>query len=140
MIDPKLAFSTIKAKHDLAATARMAHWNVRGTDYYEAHTLFERIYEDAAANTDELVEILRALGYTPSFEEFSGPGGTLPSFSRAPLIDLLIERTTDYYTKLGSLRDSLKDDASAVGLVNLLEDLAQVATVILYLLSASKGL
>jgi hypothetical protein len=140
MIDPKLAFNTVKAKHDLEATARMAHWNVRGPDYYEAHTLFERIYEDAAANTDELVEILRALGYTPTFEEFSGPGGTLPSFSRAPLIDLLIERTTDYYTKLGSLRDSLKDDASAVGLVNLLEDLAQTATVILYLLSASKGL
>jgi hypothetical protein len=140
MINPQLAFNTLKAKHDLAATAQMAHWNVRGTDYYEAHKLFERIYEDASVSTDELVEVLRALGYSPTFEEFSGPGGALPSYSRGPLVDLLIERATTYYTSLIAFREALKEDTSAVGLVNLLEDLAQTCTIIIYLLSASKGL
>jgi hypothetical protein len=140
MINPISAASVLKAKHNLVITAQMAHWNVRGADYYEAHTLFERIYDDASENTDMLVEVLRALGYTPTFDEFSGPGGSLPAFSRGPLVDLLIERATDYYSKLISFRESLKDNPRAVGLVNLLEDLAQSCTVIIYLLSASKSL
>lgn len=140
MVDPKLAFNTLKAKHNLASAARMAHWNVRGTDYYEAHLLFEKIYEDAAASTDDLVEILRVLGYTPTFEEFSGPGGSLPSYSRGPLVELLVDYAASYYTALITFRESLKDNSRAVGLTNLLEDLAQTCTVILYLLSASKGL
>ena len=138
-MNPALAKSVIRAKNNLAITARMAHWNVRGEDYYEAHLLFERIYSEAKAGTDTLVELLRSLGYDPTFEEFSGPGGSLPSYSRGGLVDLLIDRTTSYYAALSTFRNSVKDDITAIGLVNFLEDLAQTCSTIMYLLSASKG-
>ena len=139
MINPALASAAIKAKHNLAITARLAHWSVRGEDYYESHLMFERIYGDAENGTDSLVEVLRGLGYTPTFAEFAGPGGTLEGFSRAVLVDVLLDRATTYYSALIQLRDSLEGNAMAVGLVNLLEDLAQGCNVIIYLLSASKG-
>lgn len=138
-MDPSFAKSTLKTKNDLVIAARMAHWNVRGKNYYEAHLLFERIYEEAEKGTDSLVEILRSLGYNPTFEEFSGPGGSVPGYSCEELIDFLIDQTTTYYVTLSTFRNSLKDNTTAIGLVNLLEDLAQTCTTIMYLLSASKG-
>lgn len=139
MFSPALASSAIKAKHDLTITAQMSHWNVRGSNFYEFHLLFERIYEEADKSTDVLIEVLRSLGYTPSFAEFSGPGGTLPSFSGPALIDLLLDRTTEYYARLISFRDALEDEPRAVGLVNLLEELAQTCNTIMYLLTSAKG-
>jgi hypothetical protein len=139
MFSPSLASSVLKAKHNLAITARLAHWSVRGSDYYEAHLLFERIYKEAKADTDGLVEVMRGLGYTPTFEEFSGPGGSLPSFNRGPLVDTLLNGAMEYYARLVSFRNALKDEPRAVGLVNLLEDLTQTCNTIIYLLSASKG-
>lgn len=139
MISSPLAAATLKAKNDLAITAKMAHWSVRGSDYYEAHLLFERIYDEASSDMDTLVEVLRGLGYSPTFEEFSGPGGALPSYSMSPLVDLLLNRAMEYYARLVSFRDAVKEEPRAVGLVNLLEDLAQTCNIIIYLLSAAQG-
>ena len=139
MINPAMASAVLKTKHNLAITARLAHWSVRGQDYYESHLLFERIYSEAEEHTDTLVEVMRGLGYTPTFDEFAGPGGKLPAFSRAELTDLLLERAATYYSTLIGFRDSLEGNPMAVGLINLLEDLAQTCNVIIYLLSAAKG-
>lgn len=139
MINLALASAAIKAKHNLAITARLAHWSVRGQDYYESHLMFERIYEDAAGDMDTLVEVLRGLGYTPTFAEFAGPGGQLPGFSRIELVNVLLDRATTYYSALVQFKDSVESNPMAVGLVNLLEDLCQTCNVIIYLLSASKG-
>lgn len=139
MFSPSLASSVLKAKHDLTITAQLAHWGVRGPNFYEFHLLFGRIYEEAEGSTDALVEVLRGLGYTPTFAEFAGPGGALPSFEGRSLVDLLLNRVMEYYARIISFRDALKDEPRAVGLVNLLEDLAQTCNVIIYLLSASKG-
>ena len=139
MLNPALASSVLKAKHNLAITARLAHWSVRGQDYYESHLLFERIYNEAENSTDILVEVMRSLGYTPTFVEFAGPGGELSAFTRVELTDLLLERAATYYSTLISFRDTLENNPMAVGLVNLLEDLCQTCNVIIYLLSASKG-
>ena len=139
MINTTLASRALKAKHDLAITAQLAHWSVRGDNFYEAHLLFERVHDEAEGSTDTLVEVLRGLGYTPTFEEFAGPGGSLPAFGMAPLVDLLTERAMAYYAALVSFHDSLEGEPRAMGLVNLLEDLAQTCTGIIYLLSAAKG-
>jgi DNA-binding ferritin-like protein len=139
MFSPALASSVLKAKHDLTITAQLSHWSVRGPDFYEFHLLFERIYEEADKSTDALVEVLRGLGYTPTFSEFAGPGGTLPSFDGSSLVDLLLTRAMEYYARIISFRSTLQDEPRAVGLVNLLEDLAQTCNTIIYLLSASKG-
>lgn len=139
MINPTMASAAIKAKNDLAITARLAHWSVRGQDYYESHLMFERIYDDASCDMDTLVEVLRGLGYTPTFAEFAGPGGQLPGFSKMELVDVLLDQATTYYSVLVRFRESLEGDNMAIGLINLLEDLCQTSNVIIYLLSASKG-
>jgi hypothetical protein len=138
MLDRALASAVLKTQNDLVIASRMAHWNVRGNNFYEAHLLFGRIYESASANVDTLVEVLRALGYDPTFNEFSGPGGGLPSYGCQDLIKMLIGMVTTYYAALISLRDSAKEESMAVGLVNLLEDLCQESTVLLYLLSSAQ--
>lgn len=139
MFSPSLASSVLKAKHDLTITAQLSHWSVRGPDFYEFHLLFERIYEEADKSTDALVEVLRGLGYTPAFSEFAGPGGTLPSFDGRALVNLMLNRSMEYYARLISFKNALEEETRAVGLVNLLEELAQTCNTIIYLLSASKG-
>lgn len=137
-MNPALASTLLKAQNDLVIAARMSHWNVRGMNFYEAHLLFGRIYETASDKVDSLVEVLRGLGYDPTFEQFRGPGGDLPSYDCQELIRLLIGYATTYYAALISLRNAAKDDDMAAGLVNLLEELAQDCTSMLYLLSSAR--
>jgi len=138
MIDRELAMGLLKAQNDLVIAARLSHWNVRGMNFYEAHLLFERIYGTASEKVDDLVEVLRGLGYNPTFEEFAGPGGELASYGCQDLIRMLIGYATTYYAALITLRDAAEGDAMAAGLVNLLEELAQDCTTIFYLLSSAQ--
>lgn len=138
-MNPILASSVLKAQNDLIIASRLAHWNVRGMNFYEAHLLFERIYETASDKVDSLVEVLRGLGYSPTFEEFKGPGGDLSSYAHQDLVRMLIGYATTYYAALVALRDSAESDSMAVGLVNLLEELAQDCTTLLFLLSSAQA-
>jgi hypothetical protein len=139
MIDPGIARQLLKAQNDLVIAARMAHWNVRGPNFYESHLLFERVYDTASEKVDALVEVLRGLNYSPTFEEFAGPGGELSSYGCMPLIEMLTGYATTYMAELIRARDVVKDEKMATGLVNLIEQLCEDATVILYLLSAAQG-
>jgi len=49
------------------------HWNVRGTEFYSLHLLFEKQYEELAEEIDEIAERIRALGFfvDASFSSFS---------------------------------------------------------------------
>lgn len=66
-------------KHFLADTYTLYlktqnfHWNVKGSDFYSLHKMFEEQYIELAAAVDEIAERLRALGsYTPaSFSQFA---------------------------------------------------------------------
>jgi starvation-inducible DNA-binding protein len=43
------------------------HWNVEGSDFYEFHLIFERIYTEVYESIDDFAEELRALqSYTPA--------------------------------------------------------------------------
>lgn len=139
MIDSKMAYELLKAQNDLVIASRLAHWNVRGSSFYEFHLLFERIYDTTSEKVDVLVEVLRGLGYSPTFEEFAGPSGELSTFAGIALVEMLTGHATTYMATLLKLRDAVKDEAMATGLVNLLEQLCEDATTVLYLLSAAQG-
>lgn len=139
MIDPSMASELLKAQNDLVIASRMAHWNVRGSNFYETHLLFERVYDTVSEKVDTLVEVLRGLGYNPTFEEFGGPGGELPSFACMPLVEMLTGYTTTYIAALIKIQEAVKNERMAIGLVNLIEQLCEDATVVLYLLSAAQG-
>ena len=56
----------------LTTKTRSAHWNVRGTDFFELHTLFETQYQLLNNISDEIAERARMLGgfAIGSLEEF----------------------------------------------------------------------
>lgn len=49
------------------------HWNVEGTDFFELHTFFEKLYTEVWEAVDDVAEHIRALGeYAPgSYQEFA---------------------------------------------------------------------
>ena len=49
------------------------HWNVRGTEFYSLHLLFEKQYQEMAEAVDEIAERIRALGFfvDASFSAFA---------------------------------------------------------------------
>lgn len=49
---------------------RNFHWNVKGTDFFELHEVFEKLYNQVAPNIDRLAERIRIFGATP-FSNFS---------------------------------------------------------------------
>ena len=44
----------------LSLVAKCCHWNVKGSNFYELHLLFDRIYESAYTEIDPLAELMRA--------------------------------------------------------------------------------
>lgn len=139
MLNHDLAFNLLKTQNDLIIAARLAHWNVRGPNFYEAHQMFGRIYDKVSDKTDTLVETLRFAGYDPTFEEFGGPGGELSTFSATALAGALTGYCTSYFASLVQLQEASKDDPMLVGLVNLLEQLCEDASGVMFLLTAAQG-
>ena len=62
---------------DLYNQAKQAHWNVKGTDFFQLHELFDKVAEAVEEGVDELAERAVELGGVAD--------GTLPS---------VVERTT----------------------------------------------
>ena len=44
---------------------RNFHWNVKGKDFFELHELFEKLYNTAKRNIDDVAERIRVFGQTP---------------------------------------------------------------------------
>lgn len=49
---------------DLYAQAKQAHWNVKGTDFFQLHELFDKVAEAVEEGVDELAERAVELGGT----------------------------------------------------------------------------
>jgi hypothetical protein len=132
----------IRYLNDATIVARMAHWNIRGSNSYEGHLLFGRIYADLAEPMDGLIEILRACGFSPDFDIFSGPGISLEFFDYPSLIDI----TTNYVMALQgavgmfySFCEGNSQDPRMVGVSNHLQGIAEIALNDLFLLQAAVG-
>ncbi len=44
---------------------RNFHWNVKGPDFFDIHANFEKQYNEAKVNMDEIAERIRVFGQTP---------------------------------------------------------------------------
>jgi starvation-inducible DNA-binding protein len=58
----QLLNNTLADEAVLATKTRSAHWNVRGVDFFELHTLFEAQYQLLNHFSDEIAERARMLG------------------------------------------------------------------------------
>lgn len=60
----KIAFAST---YSFALKTQNFHWNVTGTDFFEYHTLFEKIYDEVYGSIDNFAENIRKLKtYTPA--------------------------------------------------------------------------
>ncbi|AVH62597.1 DNA starvation/stationary phase protection protein Dps [Nostoc sp. 'Peltigera membranacea cyanobiont' N6] len=53
---------TLAATSDLKTQAKQAHWNVKGTDFYQLHLLFDELAGELEAYIDLVAERITALG------------------------------------------------------------------------------
>ena len=91
-----LSNKIVKYLNDATIVSRLSHWNVRGSNSYECHLMFGRIYDDLSDLMDPLVEQLRACGFNAEFEQFKGPGIELEFYDCKSLVEL----TLDYLMSL----------------------------------------
>lgn len=137
-----LAAKSVKYLNDAAIVARMCHWNVRGLNYYEAHLLFERIYNDLGGVMDDHIEKLRACGFSPDFSQFSGPGISMEFFDAQSLVDLLLDYVMAANSAIGMFFRFSTEHEHDPRLVGLQDHLGGTASTILttqYLLQAYLG-
>lgn len=131
-----------KYLNDATIVARLAHWNCRGKDFYSAHLLFDRVYGDLAEEMDGIVEQLRACGFSPDFDNFSGPGITMDFFDAGSLVELV----TDYVMALSGVIavfynfcEEHSTDPRLVAIGNQMQATSSVVLNDLYLLQAWAG-
>jgi starvation-inducible DNA-binding protein len=132
----------VKALNNATIVSRMAHWNVRGSNFYEAHLLFERIYNDLGEHMDGLIETFRAFGYNADFEQFSGPGITMHNYDCHYLGNLIL----DYLLTLSSALalcfqqcDESAGDPRIIGLSNHIQNISDEILSDMYLLQSYLG-
>ena len=66
---------------DLLSQVKQAHWNVKGSDFWQLHKLFDEVAEQAETWVDELAERITALGgYANGTVRMAAGSSTLPEF------------------------------------------------------------
>lgn len=66
---------------DLMGQVKQAHWNVKGSDFWQLHELFDEVAARAAEWVDELAERITALGgYANGTVRMAAATSTLPEF------------------------------------------------------------
>jgi hypothetical protein len=137
-----LATKSVKYLNDSIIVARMCHWNVRGTNYFEAHLLFERVYKDLKKIMDPHIEQLRACGFNPTFEMFKGPGIEMTEYDSRSLVELTLDYVMAANGAIGMFFRFCAEHDHDPRLVGLADHLGGASSTILvdqYLLQAWLG-
>jgi starvation-inducible DNA-binding protein len=103
---------------DLQASLKQAHWNVKGSNFYALHLLFDEIAEEVEGFVDEVAERISALGGTAF--------GTVQSASEHTLLkpyDLALTNATEHLIALAErLSIAGKDAREKVDITAALQD------------------
>ena len=66
---------------DLMSQAKQAHWNVKGSDFWQLHKLFDEVAARAAEWVDEFAERVTALGgYATGTVRMAAASSSMPEF------------------------------------------------------------
>ncbi|MBE9007322.1 DNA starvation/stationary phase protection protein Dps [Fortiea sp. LEGE XX443] len=72
---------TLAATLDLRTQTKQAHWNVKGTDFYQLHELFDEIAGELEAYVDMVAERITALGgYAFGTARLAASNSILPEY------------------------------------------------------------
>ncbi|MBS1995910.1 MAG: DNA starvation/stationary phase protection protein Dps [Cyanobacteria bacterium SZAS LIN-2] len=72
---------TLAATADLTSMAKQAHWNVKGSRFYQLHILFDETYNEINEYIDMVAERITALsGYAHGTVRMSAKASPLPEY------------------------------------------------------------
>lgn len=126
--------------------AKFAHWNVKGSGFFPAHKLFDKVYEFYAEAADTIGERITALGGTAEALVTDVAASSTIAYSAGPsdlvfghmsaMATMLSQVVNQYRAEAGEL--GLPDEPSEQDLVtqNLLLELTQEGDKLLYFLEA----
>lgn len=137
-----LASKVTKYINDASIVSQLAHWNVRGSDSYQCHLLFGRIYEDISGLQDANVEQLRSCGFSPDFDLFKGPGISMEFFDCRSLVELVLDYTMALSGAIAlfyAFCEKNKQDPRLVAVGNQMQSMSSVVLTDQYLLQAYLG-
>jgi len=106
----KIAFAT---EFSFYLKAHMFHWNVTGSDFFEYHELFGKIYEEVYGKVDDFAEKIRSLG---AFM----PG----SYTRFSVLSVIDDETEIPPLEV-MLSTLLEDNEKTIKLLKIVYDLAE---------------
>lgn len=130
----EIFLQALELQNNLLGASRLAHWNIEGSDFYQLHLLFERIYGVVDEKVDGLAEQARGLGIEIRAKIFN----SVPEIDWATsqeLCENLLELNKDFREGLERLREEA-EDSKMYGVVNVVEDILTDCNVISYLLNS----
>lgn len=134
-----LSNKIVKYLNDATIVSHLAHWNVRGANFYEAHLMFDRVYDDLTGLMDPLVEQLRACGFNPDFDLFKGPGISMEFYDCHSTAELVL----DYLMALSgtisiyyAFCEKNKQDPRLVAVGNQMQSMSSVVLTDIYLIQS----
>lgn len=102
---------------DLSSQVHVAHWNVKGPEFSQLHELFDVMYQELGAATDEIAERITTLGgYAHGTVRDAADSSTLPPYPEtiADGLDHVAALADRYAQFAAHLRESI-DKADQLG-------------------------
>ena len=126
---------------DLMSQVKQAHWNVKGSDFWQLHKLFDELAERASEWVDEFAERVTALGgYATGTVRMAAASSTLPEFpteitESMDYVQALAERLAAF---TNSARDAIEqtDELGDADTADLFTEVSRCADKYLYFLEA----
>ena len=126
---------------DLASQIKQAHWNVKGTDFYQLHILFDELAEEIREFVDKVAERATSLGgYARGTARMAAENSTLPEYPTGAVegmehVKALVERYA-LYARL--VRDGIDqaDDLGDKSTSDLFTEISRVVDKRLWFLEA----
>jgi starvation-inducible DNA-binding protein len=126
---------------DLYTQIKQAHWNVKGTEFFQLHELFDKVAEDVFEFIDVIAERVTALGgYANGTARMAAANSRLPEYPRDAIegrqhLEALIDRFARYCASNRHALDAAQseDDAATA---DVFTDVARGADKALWFLEA----
>ena len=126
---------------DLYSQVKQAHWNVKGQEFYQLHTMFDALAEEIQPFIDEIAERVTALGgYATGTVRMAAESSRLEEFPTDCLIGMDVVRVVAerYATYCAYTHEAIDttDEAGDPSTADLLTEVSRVADKHLYFLEA----
>jgi starvation-inducible DNA-binding protein len=126
---------------DLYRQAKQAHWNVKGTEFFQLHKLFDKVAEDVVEFIDTIAERVAALGgYASGTARMAAANSSLPEYPRGAIdgrqhLEALIDRFARYTASNRRALDAARNEGDAAT-ADAFTDVARAADKALWFLEA----